>query len=162
VPRLGPALANIRRHLAPEGSFLLFVPAPGWTNTLATKRVVAAYSGRLAGVVGGLFDGFFQHHHLYPDVVWRHLLSGAGFGEVRVVGLGSRVANQLFERHLPSAFAAFVVKAIRGRYPQGAWNLDRSRDPRFQAFMAEVESGACRHDDVQHPDVAEYFIHCRC
>jgi hypothetical protein len=112
--------------------------------------------------VGGLFDGFFQHHHLYPDVVWRHLLSGAGFGEVRVVGLGSRVANQLFERHLPSAFAAFVVKAIRGRYPQGAWNLDRSRDPRFQAFMAEVESGACRHDDVQHPDVAEYFIHCRC
>lgn len=161
VPRLEPALHNILAHLAPDGDFLLFVPAPNWTDSFRVKRGLGRVSRRLAGLYGAAFDGFFQHHHLYPDFVWRHLLTGAGFSRVHIRGLGSRAANALFETHLAPAFAAFLVKMVAHRYPRMGWDRLFTQSALFSQFIREVADGSFIHDDVEHPDVIEYFIHCR-
>ena len=161
VPRLEPALQNIRECLTPDGDFLLFVPAPNWTDAMRVKQRLERVSHRLAGLVGGALDGFFQHHHLYPEFVWRHLLSGAGFKHVEMVGIGSRAANLLFETHLPPAFASFVVKAILHRYPDTQLDRFFTHSRLFKEFLVEVETGGFIQRDLRHPEVIEYFIRCR-
>jgi len=159
VPRLQVALENIRTFLRPEGDFMLFVPAPLWTDTLALKRVARRASNRMAGTVGGLLDGFFQHHHLYPHYVWRHLLGGVGFSHVEIVGLGSRLTNRLFESYLAPAFGAFLYKTVFNRYP--GFHPLQALSGHNQALFQEVTEGRFIHQDLTHPEIVEYYIRCR-
>jgi hypothetical protein len=100
-----------------DSYFYLFVPEPNWTDSLAARQFIGRFSSRLAGVYGGLFDGFFQHHHLYPAYVWKHLLEGKGFRDVEIVGLGSKAASRLFEHWLIPAFFSFAAFSECTIYP---------------------------------------------
>ena len=161
VPELEPALMNIRQYLNPEGELFMVLPAPRWTDTLATKKVLARLSGRLAQMYGGLFDGFYQHHHLYPAWTWEHLLGSLGF-EVEIRGIGSRLANRLTELWYLPAVGSFLYKGLFKRYP-ARWTAPFKT--RYLAglgdFFREVEQGQVLHDDLRHPEIIEWFVRAR-
>jgi SAM-dependent methyltransferase len=161
VPELEPALRNIRQFLAPGGELFMVLPAPRWTDTLALKRALRRVSARLAQMYAGMFDGFYQHHHLYPAWVWEHLLRGLGF-EVEIRGIGSREANRLTELWYLPAVISFLYKGVFKRYPARATAaLKRPYLRRLGPFLAQVERGDVLHDDLAHPDIIEWFVRCR-
>jgi SAM-dependent methyltransferase len=161
VPKLELALANIRRYMAPGGELWLFVPAPRWTDTLAVKRWLRRLGARVAGTYGGMWDGFYQHHHLYPAWVWTELLRAQGF-EPEIQGLGSERGNRLAEVWLPLAFVSFLYKCVFGHYPaRVARSLKLSLAPRMDAYLEEVQRGDVITADLDHPEVVEYAIRCR-
>jgi SAM-dependent methyltransferase len=161
VPNLDSSLANIRTLLKDGDSrFYLFVPAPNWTETLAVKRFIRRFSPRLAGMYGGMLDGFFQHHHLYQAYVWQHLLEGNGFSEVEIVGLGSKAANRLFERWLLPAFGSFFVKGLVKSYPTTFQGVKAKYIQSEGQFLREVGDGSFI-TDVTNENVVEFFIRCK-
>jgi len=161
VHELSRALSNIHELCRSGATLVLFVPAPRWTETLITKRALRRVSPRLAGAWGGAFDGFFRHHHLYPAHVWRQLLEGIGFSEVRVLGLGSQRANRLFEGFLPLALPSFLFKVVTKRYPR-LLRLGGSLALRIAApFLREIASGETLRQDPADPEVVELCIRCR-
>lgn len=161
VPKLETALENIRRYMAPGAELWLFVPAPRWSDTFALKRFLNKIGGRLAGTYGGMWDGFYQHHHLYPAWVWAHLLKGIGF-DVEIRGLGSRRGNRLTELWLPPAFASFLYKGLFGHYPRSLVRpLKLAFVPSMHAYLDEVQRGEVIRTDLEHPEVIEYVIRCR-
>jgi SAM-dependent methyltransferase len=161
VPKLEVALANIQRYLAPGGELWLFVPAPRWSDTFVVKRLLRKFGSRVAGTYGGMWDGFYQHHHLYPAWVWSHLLKGLGF-EFEIRGLGSARGNRLAELWLPPAFVSFAYKSLFGHYPA---RISRPFKlpllSRMDAYLAEVQRGDVITTDLDHPEVVEYVIRCR-
>ncbi|MCC7011580.1 MAG: class I SAM-dependent methyltransferase [Planctomycetes bacterium] len=161
VPKLEVALENIKRYLAPKGELWLFVPAPRWSDTFVVKRALRALGSRAAGTYGGMWDGFYQHHHLYPAWVWSHLLKGLGF-EIEIRGLGCARGNRLAELWLPPALMSFVYKSVFGHYPA---RLSRPFKlpllPRMSAYLDEVQRGEVITSDLEHPEVVEYAIRCR-
>ena len=162
VPSLDQSLANIRKLLKDRNSvFYLFVPAPDWTECFRVKQFVRRFSPRLAGVYGALFDGFFQHHHLYPPYVWKHLLEGNGFSDVEIVGLGSKASNRLFERWLLPAFASFAVKSVVNHYPSLFQGIKAKYVLREARFLQEMHDGTLIHTDLHAADIVEYFIRCQ-
>ena len=162
VPNLDTSIANIRTLLKDaDSTFYLFVPAPSWTDTLGFKKLLHGLSYRLAGVYGGMLDGFFQHHHLYPAYVWQHLLEGNGFADVRISGVGSRRANQLFERWLPLAFPSFLVKGIFRRYPTMFRGIKAAYIGADATFLREISDGSILTDNVRDENIVEYFIRCK-
>jgi SAM-dependent methyltransferase len=161
VPKLEVALENIKRYMALDGELWLFVPAPRWSDTFVVKRVLRKIGARAAGTYGGMWDGFYQHHHLYPAWVWSALLENAGFAS-DIRGLGSARGNRLAELWLPPSFASFVWKSLFGRYPRGLLSsLKVALVPRMDAYLDEVQSGAVITQDLEHPEVVEYVIRCR-
>jgi len=162
VPRIEPALRNIKHYLHSDGRFFLFVPAPFWTDTLGFKRALNRWAPRMAGVYGALFDGFFRHYHLYPSYVWEYLLKGVGFTVEKSIGIGSFAANRLFDRWLFGSLPAFVFKAIFKRYPIWYTQLKSSYlKRRAPDFMREIETGFCVSSDTEGPDCVEYLFICR-
>lgn len=161
VPHLKEAISNIRSLLAPGGRFFVFLPAPMWTETMRTKNILRRFSSRASGVYGSFFDGFFQHHHLYPYYVWEHLFLGMGFSSVETKGIGTEVGNGLFEAHLPGALCEFVAKAVSGKYPR----LQRfrqlgTRGAMFEKFIEQVRQGEIIRQDPSENQVAEFYIRC--
>lgn len=160
VPKLEHAIQNIRSYLAPDGELFMVLPTPSWTDTLATKQFLGRFSARLAGTFAGAFDGFYQHHHLYPWYVWEHLLHGFGF-DTEIKGLGSREANRITERWYPPAIASFLYKGIFKRYPtRFATPLKNRYMKRLGQFLGEIEDGSVVHDDLEHPEIIEYLVRC--
>jgi hypothetical protein len=147
--------------MAPDGELIMFLPAPRWSDAYVVKRFLRAISARLAGTYGGMWDGFYQHHHLYPANVWTYLLRANGF-EPQIQVLGSRRANALRELWLPPAFVSFLYKSLFKHYPQRIaaplkyWFL-----PRMSEFLGEVERGDVVHDRLEDPEVIEYVVRCR-
>jgi 2-polyprenyl-3-methyl-5-hydroxy-6-metoxy-1,4-benzoquinol methylase len=161
VPELEPALNNIRQYLDPQGELFMVLPAPRWTDTLATKRVLSRLSRRAAQMYAGLFDGFYQHHHLYPAWTWEHLLRSLGF-EVEIRGIGSRLANHLTELWYLPAVGSFLYKGLFKRYPAALTAPLKARYlRRLGPFFREVEQGAVLHDDLRHPEIIEWFVRAR-
>ena len=161
VPALEPALANIRQYLNPEGELFMILPSPRWTDTLVVKRLLARLSGRLGMMYAGLFDGFYQHHHLYPAWTWEHLLSSLGY-EVEIRGIGSRRANQLTELWYLPAVGSFLYKSLFRRYPARATAPLKTRYlARIRDFLREVERGEVVHEDLDHPEIIEWFVRAR-
>lgn len=160
VPRLEDALVNIRSYMAPDGELWLFVPAPRWSDTFVVKRLLRKLGARAAGTYGGMWDGFYQHHHLYPAWVWQHLLEAQGFA-CEIHGLGSARGNRLAELWMPPAFLSFGYKSIFGHYPA---RLSRPFKlpllSSMQAYLDEVQRGDVITDDLEHPEVVEYSIRC--
>jgi SAM-dependent methyltransferase len=161
VPELEPALGNIRQFLAPGGDLFMVLPTPRWTDTLALKRFFSKLSARLAQMYAGAFDGFYQHHHLYPAWVWEQLLTGLGY-EVEIKGIGSKESNRLTELWYPPAVASFLFKAVFKRYPGGPVTTLKERYVRrLDKFLGEIERGDVLHDDLEHPDIIEWFVRAR-
>jgi SAM-dependent methyltransferase len=160
VPRLEDALSNIRRYMAPDGELWLFVPAPRWSDTFVVKRLLGKLGHRVSGTYGGMWDGFYQHHHLYPAWVWQHLLEAQGF-ECEFSALGSARANRLAELWLPPALLSFVYKSVFGHYPA---RLSRPfKLPllgSMQEYLDEVQRGDVISRELEHPEVVEYAIRC--
>jgi SAM-dependent methyltransferase len=161
VPELEPALTNIRQYLNPEGELFMVLPAPRWTDTLAVKKALARVSGRLAMMYAGLFDGFYQHHHLYPAWTWEHLLRSLGY-EVEIRGIGSREANRLTELWYLPAIGSFVYKGLFKRYPASLTAPFKTRYlERLGDFLGEIERGDVIHEDLGHPEIIEWFVRAR-
>ncbi len=160
VPKLEVALRNIRRYMARDSTLWLFLPAPQWSNTLAMKRLLRKISPRISGMYGGMWDGFYQHYHLYPAWMWAHMLNGLGFS-FTIRGVGNAHGNRIFERWLPAAFVSFTYKSIFGHYPAGSvsW-FKQMMLPGMTPFLNDVQSGAVVLDDLEHPEVVEYVIRC--
>lgn len=161
VPKLEPALKNILGYMSPSGQFVLFVPAPHWTENLKIRQNFNRISPRLGGLVGGCFDGFFQHRHLYPATVWKFLLEGMGFKVQTILGLGHPSANRLFERHLPTAFLTFIHKMIFKQYPSLLKNRSTPKSSLVGDFLESIENGTVLQSDLGQQDVIEYFIICQ-
>jgi SAM-dependent methyltransferase len=162
VKEIDKALANIRTFLHADGTFYLFVPSPFWTDTMALKRFFNRLDLRLAGMYGAVFDGFFQHHHLYPHFIWKDILTAAGYEVTAMQGIGAEHANRIFNRWLFPSIPAFLFKSIFRRYPVfytglKQWYL-KLMEP---GFLQEVASGSFIRADIGDPDVVEYFITCR-
>jgi SAM-dependent methyltransferase len=161
VPELEPALANIRQYLAPGGELFMVLPTPRWTDTLVFKRFLGRFSARLAQMYAGAFDGFYQHHHLYPAWVWEQLLRGLGY-DVQIKGIGSKESNRLTELWYPPAVGSFLFKGLFKRYPGGPITTIKERYvDRLGPFLGEIERGDVLHDDLDHPDIIEWFVRAR-
>lgn len=161
VPKLQQTLQNIKRLMAPEAELWLFVPAPNWSDTFVVKKFLYKLGPRVAGAYGGLWDGFYQHHHLYPAWVWSNLLQTIGF-ETSICGLGSKKGNHLAELWLPPAFISFIYKSLFGRYPRRFANLlKRFFLPWMRTFLEEVQRGDVIINDLEHPEIVEYTIRCK-
>lgn len=161
VPQLEPALLNIRRFLHPSGQFVLFVPTPAWTDSLTIKKYFTRLSPRLGGLIGGCFDGFFQHRHLYPASVWKFLLEGMGFKVQTILGIGHPTANRLFEAYLPSAFFCFLIKMMTKKYPRFYRRKSLLTSPKIIEFLQVIKDGSMIQSDLDSAQVIEYFIICR-
>ncbi len=162
VPHIDRAFRNMRNLQDEGGRLYLFVPAPRWSDTLPLKRMLARLHPRFATLYGSMWDGFFQHHHLYPHYVWRHLLESSGYEVEMLRGIGSAKANRLFARWAAPSFPAFLYKEIFRRYPSWYAPLKRLYVRLFErGFLEEIRSGACVHADPDHEDVVEYYIVCR-
>jgi len=162
VPKLEVAMMNIRDLMCDGGMLVMFVPAPQWSSGMLMKQALVRFSPRIGATYGALFDGFFQHHHLYPDYVWRHLLSGLGFSTVQITGLGSGIASRLFERHLPWAWFEFMHKTARRRYPRlGALRARTMRGEFVDEFFAQVASGEVLHREPGEEGVTELVVVCK-
>lgn len=162
VRHIDKAFRNMRALQKDEGRLLLFVPAPRWSDTLALKRFLSKIHPRLGALYGAMWDGFFQHHHLYPHYVWRHLLESSGYEVESLQGIGSAHANRLFARWAAPSFPAFLYKEVFKKYPSWYAPLKRLYVRTLEkGFLEEIRSGACIKDDPDHDDVVEYYIVCR-
>jgi len=162
VRHIEKAFANVLRLQKQGGRFYLFLPAPGWTDTLGLKRILSRLHPRLGMLYGAMWDGFFQHHHLYPHYVWRHLLESSGYEVESLKGIGSPRANRLFARWAAPSFPAFIYKEVFKRYPSWYAPLKRLYVNLLEkGFLEEIRTGACVQDDPDHEDVVEYYIVCR-
>jgi 2-polyprenyl-3-methyl-5-hydroxy-6-metoxy-1,4-benzoquinol methylase len=151
IPDINSALVNIRKALRPDGTLMLYVPAFGWTKSLALVRLAHRVGQRLGMSASGMIDGFFQHHHLYDQRSWTYLVERAGYQIVQVGGLGSPAINSTFEKNLSLAFLEFVHKSLTRRYS----NFLAPRRLPTAAFFEEVLSLPV---EPENPAVVEYLI----
>ena len=162
VRQIDRAFRNLHGLQRESGLFHLFVPAPDWTDTLRLKRLLSGMHPRLGMLYGAMWDGFFQHHHLYPHYVWRHLLESSGYHVETLQGIGSFHANRLFARWAAPSFPAFLYKELFKRYPTWYAPLKRGYVRWMeQGFLEEIRAGACIQSDPEHPETVEYYIVCR-
>ena len=117
VPDIDGALRNLRRSAAADGRLVMFVPTPTWALQGRTQRSLMRFAPRLAMMLAGAMNGFFQHWHLYHHSIWASILAANGWHVESVRGLGGKRSEFLFRLFLPSGFAAFGIKTLTGRYP---------------------------------------------
>lgn len=111
------ALSNIRAAAANDARLVLFVPARDWAYQGVTQGFLLKRAPRLAMLVSGAMNGFFQHWHLYDVSVWKRLLEASGFSVVRSFGLGSPRSELLFRLFLPEGLVEFAARSVVGQYP---------------------------------------------
>jgi SAM-dependent methyltransferase len=117
VPDIDAALSNLRAAAADNARLLMFVPTPRWAYQGMLQSLLLRRAPRLAMMLSGALNGFFQHWHLYDQKVWKRLLEQNGWRVKAVFGLGSARSEFLFRAFLPPAFVSFVAKKLTGFYP---------------------------------------------
>ena len=161
VRNIDLALNNIFNVLTPGGYFVVLVPSPFWALKGRSIQLLDRASPRLSMAVSGIFNGFFQHWHLYHHKIWTTLLKDSGFEVDEVFGLGNRRLEFLFRLGLPTAFISFLIKTCTGKYLNF---FADSLVPRFvKNFLA---THLCNYLDdklssADGEDVFEYMIVCR-
>ena len=160
VPDIQNALINIKKCLAPGGTFVLFLPHPRWTRSLSVHNQVSRFSDRLSSCYAGIFDGFFQHYHLYPHYVWKALLESCEFGEVDIKGIGSQSANRYFSHWVPASMPAFAWKSVSGKYPSWYSLIKKAYLKRQTGLINELVDRSFIKDDLEDPSIVEFFIRC--
>ena len=182
VPDIQNALINIKKVLAPGGTFVLFLPHPRWTRNLSFHNVLSRVSDRLSGCYAGLFDGLFQHYHLYPHYVWKAILESCGFSNVDIKGIGSKSTNRYFSNWVPASIPAFAWKSVSGKYPSWYSSIKRASVifllqqvlrkttpskiglkisiKRQTGLVNEIVNRSFIKDDLEDPTIVEFFIRC--
>jgi SAM-dependent methyltransferase len=117
VRDIDAALRNLRRCAADGARLILFVPAPGWAYHGLVQGVLLRHFPRLAMMVSGAINGFFQHWHLYAVPVWKAIIESNGWKVAQVHGLGGARSEFLHRLFLPVALPGFLVKSLCGVYP---------------------------------------------
>lgn len=116
IPDIDSALRNISDACNVDARVIIFVPTPQWALNGKTWVVLNKISPRFSMAFSGAINGFFQHWHLYNYKVWQNLLKEHNLEVVEIVGIGTSRLEFLFRLFLPSAFVAFLVKQITGKY----------------------------------------------
>jgi hypothetical protein len=93
------------------------VPTPRWAYQGRMQGMLLKRAPRLAMMLSGALNGFFQHWHLYDAKVWQRLLEQNGWRVKATFGLGSARSEFLFRAFMPPAFLEFVAKKLTGFYP---------------------------------------------
>jgi SAM-dependent methyltransferase len=117
VPDIDSALLNLRKAAAPDARLVMFVPTPRWAYQGFLQSYLLERAPRVAMMVSGAFNGFFQHWHLYDDRVWTRLLEQNGWRVKATFGLGSSRSELMFRLFLPPALLEFLAKKLTGFYP---------------------------------------------
>jgi hypothetical protein len=157
VPDIDGALSNLRKAAAPNARLLMFVPTPRWAYQGRLQSWLLSRSPRLAMMISGALNGFFQHWHLYDEKVWMRLLAQNGWRVRATYGLGSGRSEFLFRLFLPPAFAEFLVKKVTGFYPS---KLARFVPDRLLGPAAKLVKWAVSDPlvPVDSPTAYEYLI----
>lgn len=123
VRDINAALRHLRSAVDADGRLILFVPAVGWAYQGLTQSFLLRHFPRLAMMISGAMNGFFQHWHLYDVQVWTHLLEQNGWHVTGAHGLGGARTGFVFRLFLPIAFLGFLAKKLTGRYPSRLWRF---------------------------------------
>ena len=161
VRDIDAALRNLREAAAPDARLVLFVPTPQWAYQGLTQSFLLKRFPRLAMMVSGAINGFFQHWHLYELPVWQRLLAQNRWRVVSAHGLGSARSEFLFRLFRPPAFMEFVVKSVVGVYPSRLLRLvpDRALAPLRDLMTWAVADPLV---PVDSPHAYEYVIVAEC
>jgi len=117
VPDIDAALGNLRAAATNDARLVMFVPTPQWAYQGRVQGLLLEHAPRLAMMVSGAMNGFFQHWHLYDQKVWTRLLETHGWRVREIHGLGSARSEFLFRAFMPPAFVEFIAKKLTGFYP---------------------------------------------
>ena len=117
IRNIDGALAHCAERLRPDGHFVLFVPTPGWAFQGLLQGFLLKRFPRLAMMLSGAMNGFFQHWHMYDPPLWQAVLERNGLETVDLVGLGNPKSEFLFRLFLPTGFLAFLFKSVFRVYP---------------------------------------------
>lgn len=117
VPDIQGALDNIGKSLTADGYLVIFVPTPNWAYQGYTQSFLLKRFPRIAMMISGMMNGFFQHWHLYDRRVWKSLLAYSGLEVVDGFGLGGSRSEFMFRLFMPPSFLAFISKKLTGSYP---------------------------------------------
>jgi SAM-dependent methyltransferase len=157
VPDIDAALSNLRSAAAPDARLVMFVPTPRWAFQGRLQSMLLDRAPRLAMMVSGAMNGFFQHWHLYDQKVWKSLLETHGWRVREIHGLGSARSEFLFRAFMPPAFMEFIAKKLTGFYPS---KLARFLPDSAIAPLAKLVRWAV-HDPIvpaDSPHAYEYMI----
>ena len=157
IPDIDAALSHLRRAAAPDGRLLMFVPTPRWAFQGKTQSLLLERAPRLAMMLSGALNGFFQHWHLYDVKVWTRLLAQNGWRVTAAYGLGSARSEFLFRLFMPPAFGEFLVKKTTGLYPSklAARLPDGALEPLVKLVTWAVQDPVC---DAESATAYEYLI----
>jgi SAM-dependent methyltransferase len=117
VPDIQGALNNIALSLKEDAHLVMFVPAPNWAYQGHTQSFLLKHFPRIAMMISGMKNGFFQHWHLYNAKVWKSLLAYSNLEVVDSFGLGGARSEFMYRLFLWPAFVSFIGKKIFGSYP---------------------------------------------
>jgi SAM-dependent methyltransferase len=157
VPDIDAALGNLRAAAANDARLVMFVPTPQWAYQGRLQSLLLEHAPRLAMMVSGAMNGFFQHWHLYDQKVWTRLLETHGWRVREIHGLGSARSEFLFRAFMPPAFVEFIAKKLTGFYPS---KLARFLPDSAIAPLAKLVRWAV-HDPIvpaDSPHAYEYMI----
>jgi hypothetical protein len=157
VPDIDAALSNLRAAAADDAQLLMFVPTPRWAYQGRMQSLLMKHSPRLAMMLSGALNGFFQHWHLYDHKVWTRLLETHGWRVREIKGLGSARSEFLFRAFMPPAFVQFLAKSVTGFYPA---KLYRFLPTPVMKPLAKLVRWAVSDPivDVDSPHAYEYMI----
>ncbi|HEU0036464.1 MAG TPA: methyltransferase domain-containing protein [Kofleriaceae bacterium] len=157
VPDIDGALLNLRLAAAPKARLLMFVPTPRWAYQGHLQSWLLGRAPRLAMMMSGALNGFFQHWHLYDEKVWTRLLAQNGWKVRATYGLGSARSELMFRLFMPPAFVEFLAKKLTGFYPS---KLARFLPDRVLAPAARLVKWAVSDPlvPVDSPTAYEYLI----
>lgn len=158
IPEIHRALSNLRKCAHPEqGRLILFVPTPNWALQGHTQGFLLRKFPRLAMMIAGAMNGFFQHWHLYSASVWTALLASTGWKVTLVKGLGNERSEFWFRLGLPTAFPGFLVKKILNVYPNEWLSIfPKSWAHPFSKLL--IRALQVPVVDADHPKAYEYML----
>lgn len=117
VPDIQGALNHVHQSLEVGGYLVLFVPTPRWAYQGIVQGFFLKHFPRIAMMISGMMNGFFQHWHLYDDKVWKALLKNSNLELQESFGLGGKRSEFMFRLFLFPALLAFFFKKLFGIYP---------------------------------------------
>lgn len=158
VPDLDGAFRNIRKSLKDEGTFVLMVPTPDWTEFLAVPELLKkAGFPSLARAYGNALDKVFHHVHLHDDAWWSERLAAAGFETIECRRIVARPMSWAFDLLLPASTVGWAVKKLTGR-----WVLSPALRPLTADFARNlIDRVADKVPELSKDAAGEYLIIAR-
>ncbi len=117
IPDLGPVLDEVRRVLAPGGSFYVTLPTDRFEQYTVTARLLAACGqAGLEQRYRRRFNTFWRHFHAYAPAEWARRFAEHGWEVAETVEYGSRRLCTWDAALTPLCLPSFVVKKLTNRW----------------------------------------------